>query len=182
MKKLKLFTLIILFFTTSLSIAAPIGNLVYAPVNPPISVPTLSTTMTLLMSLLLIMVGMRVAKKKNIKAGKFFIALVGVSALMAGIVGGNFVSKVNAGGSLTLLSNPAGGTVDILGGVENYYQNTSGLIQKIISIDLPDDCGLLSGNSSAQAVVNPDPMCTVGLEVALNGICEVDCTIYSVSE
>ncbi len=176
MKNLKLFTLLSLSLLSSLSIAAPVGNLVYAPANPPATIPTLSTTMLILMSLLLITVGMYVAKKKNIKGGKLFMTLIGVSTLVAGIAGNNFISNVNAGGSAIPLSNPAGGTVSIFGDTLNEYKNTSGVIQKIISIDLPDVCGGGGEGSQAQAIAaNGAPMCTVGMNVALDGMCEIDC-------
>jgi len=85
------------------------------------SIPTLSTTMLLVLSLLLLVVAFRVSKQKNNAAGKIFVTLLGVSAIVTMGHSVKLISDTNAGGvpvditpSSPLFTIEAGETIDFV--------------------------------------------------------------------
>lgn len=147
------------------------GLLTYVPIASnanPTDVPTLSGIMLIVMSLLLFVVGFRIAKQKNNKAGKFFMTLIGVTALATGFSGAKIISEVHAGGGI-FLSIAGGGSVPIPPNVVSIFNNNSGVTQKIINIALPPNC---NGNyHNGFEVVE----CSVNLNLPNMNSCFIDC-------
>ena len=82
-----------------------LGSMTYR-IQSATGIPTLSGTMLLVLSLLLLAVAVRVAKQKDSGANKFFIALLGVSALSMGGGGIKLVSDADAVSYIVLLPLP----------------------------------------------------------------------------
>ena len=92
--KLRLVAILSVFATSSAFAGSPFGGAM-VKIAATTSVPTLSGTMLLLLSLLLFVVAFRVAKQKS-NSGKFFIMLIGASALLAAGNGVKLISEVQA--------------------------------------------------------------------------------------
>lgn len=97
----------------------------------PTSVPTLSGMMLIVLSLLLFVVTYKIAKQKNNPASKFFIALLGVSALVLGSGGGfKLVSEVQARTDteeeIPIVPVASDHFINIGGGYEGFLKNQSG--------------------------------------------------------
>jgi len=113
------------------------------------AVPTLSGTMLVVLSLLLFAVAFRVAKQKNGSASKLFLAMTGITALIAGGSGINLVSEAQAGGTTiqltpntttyTLLNDPE----NPLSGFDGKLENTSGQPVTLVSL-INDDTSVCS--------------------------------------
>ncbi len=148
------------------------GLLTYAPLannTNPTDVPTLSGIMLIVMSLLLFVVGFRVAKQKNSKAGKFFMTMIGVTALVTGFSGAKMISEVHAGLGGIFLSVAGGGSASIPPDVISIFNNNSGVTQKIISIALPPNC------NGTTEVISDFAECTVNLNIPNSDSCFIDC-------
>ncbi|MEB8432810.1 midcut-by-XrtH protein [Cocleimonas sp. KMM 6892] len=168
------FSLLLCLTSISTAMAGSNGSLIYGPLNPT-AVPTLSGTMLIILSLLLFVVALKVAKQKGSNAGKFFITLIGASALVTGIGGVKLVSEVDAGLVFNPpLVEPAGTTVTIFEGRFNQFVNSTGVAQQIKEINLVDNeieirCGNYPNGVSVQNE------CSVGLTLSPNAICNIDC-------
>ncbi|MEE9326739.1 MAG: midcut-by-XrtH protein [Cocleimonas sp.] len=163
----------LMLISSSVFAGSPVnGLLTYAPLASnanPTDVPTLSGIMLIVMSLLLFVVGFRIAKQKNSKAGKLFMTLISVTALATGFSGAKIISEVHAGLGGIFLSISGGGSVMIPPNVISVFNNNSGVTQKVISITLPPNCNGTAGGIADLAE------CTVNLNLPNSNSCFVDC-------
>lgn len=95
----KLATFIALFTSTSSAFAAG-GTVTFTSAT---GVPTLSGTMLIVLSLLLFVVALKISRQKGHNTGKFFMLLIGASALISGTGGVKLLSDVHAGLATTTI-------------------------------------------------------------------------------
>lgn len=138
-----------------------------APIDPT-AVPTLSGTMLVILSLLLFTVAFRIAKQKNASAGKFFIALLGVSAIASGSSGIKMISEVNAGGGGTTIPSLDVNSTSFSQRLvtENYYTfsnpDSNPTLTILIEPDEDSTCGLFgTGGPVCSDILAPDASCTI---------------------
>ena len=149
--------------------AASVGALVYAPVGGDAqAVPVLSAPVLLALSALLGLVAFRLLRGRLSGGLSALVSALGTGALVGGMAaGGLWVHSVDAAVPVIELSNPNGGSVDILAVPDGqYYQNTSGVPLQILSITPPLGCII-------SAVENGVPGCSVGQVLALMEQCSV---------
>ena len=104
--KLKAIFLLTIAGTSSVYAGVPGGTITFG--TGATAVPTLSGFMLLVLSLLLFVVAFKVAKQKNSNASKFFVMLLGVSALGLGGGGFKMVNNVEAGITMPVIGEPVG--------------------------------------------------------------------------
>ena len=154
---------------TSTAFAGSPGITYYGHINHQEAVPTLSGMMLIVLSLLLVIVAIRVANQKSKQASKFFITLLGVTALASGINGVKIISSVEAlQPSVSLNDDSAGNhTVNFTSGVLNDVTNTTSLPLGILSIDYESCTPVPRANECLGA-----PNSTI---LQPNGSCQIDC-------
>ena len=141
-----------------------------APINPT-AVPTLSGTMLVILSLLLFAVAFRIAKQKNTRAGKFFIALLGVTAIASGSGGVKLVSDTYAGLSTTPIQLPDTGIPITLNPDQFYvFENIlSDSLNIFLQADEGSTCGTFGPTPSGI------PVCSSGSTLAPDTTCHIEC-------
>ncbi|KAG1694709.1 hypothetical protein GQR58_006705 [Nymphon striatum] len=158
----------LLSFLPVSSVFAAGGTITFA-IPGPASIPTLSGTMLVILSLLLFVVALKVANQKHAKAGKFFIAVLGMTAIMSGTSGIKMISEVNAGGaSITIPEGTSMYTQRLDPNIPYEFNNRD---YEIISVTVVPDadstCGLFGGANG--------PSCTDVGTLAENEFCRVEC-------
>ena len=160
--KFSLIAIISLFATSSAFAGTPV--IVFGPVT---NVPTLSGSMLIVLSLLLMVVAVRVTRNKHKNTGKFFITLIGASALLAGAGGVKLISEVNASVAPSI-TMPQGESLPIFLSSLNEYLNNSGVTQQVKSIGIASCDNFPNGSG----VINE---CRVGLVLGVSKQCVIDC-------
>ncbi|TCJ88997.1 midcut-by-XrtH protein [Cocleimonas flava] len=175
-KCISIFTLMVFSSSAAFAgIAVPGGTVTLSP-TATTAVPTLSGTMLILLSLLLMVVAFRVSKNSKNGAGKFFIALIGASVLMAA---GGFktVSDLQAAvGTTKTMDNPAGGDVIFNEGAFTIIKNGSGVTQQVKDIILNFE-GNSCGNFPGAGMIEGIPECAINLPLSDDMSCHVDCRL-----
>ncbi len=161
-------------FLLTLPAFAGSGSVTLAPLDPS-AIPTLSSTMLIVLSVLLMLVAFRVSKQKS--SGKFMVALLGASVVMASTGSVKLVSDLRAGNSV-LVTMPEGQTVDIFSDEFNIIINQSGVVQRVVDIVEPGSCGNFP-RAEVHGISTPD--CEIGLILQPEGgenlqSCLVDCS------
>ncbi len=151
-------------FATGATVVISINNMTASPI------PTLSGTMLIVLSLLLFTFAFRVARQKNNSASKFFIALLGITAITTGGGGIKLVTDAQAGtAAANVFMVPGTQSYRLLNDPENpnsgfvgFLTNNSGQQITVRSIT-PDN------TSTCRFVNNDDNPCFVaGLNIPLD--------------
>ena len=173
MKTIYISSLLLGLLVSTPSQAMP-GSLTYHPLSAATGVPTLSGIMLILLGLSLVIVAVRMLKQ-NTSGSAMLFGIIGVTALMSSGSGVKLLADAYATSALHVeLHLAGGGTVHIDDGSVAFFENTSGVTQKISNIILPENCPNRNGS-------DPDA-CIVGLTLDLNDICFIDCSIPEIAE
>lgn len=161
------------------------------------AVPSLSNTMLIVLSLLLFLVAFKIAKQKNNPTGKFFVSLLGVSAIVMGSSGGvKLVTEAQAGVPPVSVVAISSGHIQIGNGYKGVLQNETGqnlsvtitadatsrcvmtgLNGGIYSLDSSTTCGDTLSQTFGGSPTQPDLGNTVanGIIMAPNQMCYLVC-------
>lgn len=142
--------------------AQQVGTLVYGPEVSP--VPGLNGVMLLVLALLVFAVAFRVLRRRTSGPLLSILAAALVTALFS-IAGGQVISDSDAIQPAYELSNPSGGSAPIYGGINNLYQNTSGVAQLILGI-----------NGSMSGCYKPASTCFEGVMLEPGESCNIQCS------
>jgi hypothetical protein len=125
------------------SLAAAGGStgavITYGPLSIAAPVPTLSGSLLIALSVLLMLVALRLLKNRPHAGANLVIAVVAVAALATGAGGTKLLADAYAGVLESQMTNPAGGTLEILAGGSRVV-NATEVPQQITKIQYTAGC------------------------------------------
>jgi len=134
------------------------------------SVPTLSSMMLIVLSLLLFIVAYKVSSKKRNQVGKFFISIIGITALISGLGGVKVFSDAEAiAAPFPIFSLPNTGHTPARMGLTEYLNDPDVSGNKTLVIDR-----ILQIGGGCVGVA--PAACSVGLNLPVDASCFIRCT------
>lgn len=150
----------------------------------PTAVPTLSGMMLLVLSLLLFVVAFKVSKQKSANTGKYFIALIGVTALVSSIGGTKLITDVQAGGPTPLVLSGSTGSVNLNPDGFSFFVNEDSQNRTYVAGSFTNPAGSIctvefpiSRPPTLAAPVYSAHLCTEGTQIPTNGVCAFNCEL-----
>ncbi|GAA0409042.1 hypothetical protein GCM10009133_16980 [Cocleimonas flava] len=131
------------------------------------AVPSLSGTMLVILSLLLFVVALKISKQKNANTGKFFVTLIGVTAIVSGSGGIKMISEVNAGNDAVFINIPENITRTLDTYTPYTFKNTNAQALTITLEENDYSCISLDGGATL-------PLCNDG-SLAPDSSCGIVC-------
>jgi hypothetical protein len=154
------------------------GSITFAPLSTT-SVPTLGGAMLVLLAMFLGFIALRTMRAGSGpgRLSSLLIAAFAAGTLVSAVGGVSLLRSANAviGGNIITL--PGGQTFPVIDGQLNTYENSSGVLQQVTELKLPQGCGHTTPSAESTATTASPTECVLGGQLANTQTCGLDCTI-----